>query len=90
MIEADIVEQITQVVTQQRLNEVTLTQLRQTYPSIHFTYCSDDDIHGARPVAEGAEFNLYLVDTRGHCFTLTQDFEHATGVVLAEVVADDS
>lgn len=85
MIETEIVEQIAQFVAQNSLNETTLTELRQTYPSIHFTYCSDDDIHSGRPIKEHPEFNIYLVDTRGHCFTLTSDFDNATGVVLAEV-----
>lgn len=89
MIETEIVTQIAKFVEQHSLSETTLTTLRQTYPSIHFTYCSDDDIHSARPVMEQAEFNIYLVDTRGHCFTLTSDFDNATGIVLAEVVADE-
>ncbi len=87
MIEPEIVDQIAKFVAQQQVNEATLIQLRQTYPSIHFTYCSDDDIHSARPVVEHAEFNIYLVNTSEHCFTLTPDFAKATGIVLAEVVA---
>jgi hypothetical protein len=89
MIDSETIEQITQLVAKQQLSEATLIELRQTYPSIHFTYCSDDDIHSGRPVAEHPTFNVYLVDTRGHCFTLTTDFEHATGVVLAEVATDE-
>jgi len=88
MIEPEIIEQIAKFIEKQQLNEATLTELRQTYPSIHFTYCSDDDIHSARPAIERAEFNIYLVDTSGHCFTLTSDFDKATGIVLAEVVAE--
>jgi stress response protein SCP2 len=88
MIEPEIVDQIAKFVAQQQVNEATLIQLRQTYPSIHFTYCSDDDIHSARPVVEHAEFNIYLVNTSEHCFTLTPNFEQATGMVLAEVVAE--
>jgi len=88
MIEPEIVDQIAKFVAQQQVNEATLIQLRQTYPSIHFTYCSDDDIHSARPVVEHAEFNIYLVNTSEHCFTLTPNFEQATGIVLAEVVAE--
>ncbi|MEZ5671431.1 MAG: DUF6129 family protein [Thiotrichaceae bacterium] len=88
MIAEDIVEQIAKFVEQHSVNEATLVELRQTYPSIHFTYCSEDDIHGARPVVEKSKFNIYLVDTRGHCFTLTKDFDNATGVVIAEVVTE--
>lgn len=86
MIEAEIVAQVAQFVNQHALSETTLVELRQTYPSIHFTYCSDDDIHSGRPVAEHSTFNVYLVDTSGHCFTLTRDFDAATGIVLAEVI----
>lgn len=89
MVEAEIVTQIAKFVEQQSLSEATLTTLRQTYPSIHFTYCSDDDIHSGHPVAEHSTFNIYLVDTRGHCFRLTRDFDGATGIVLAEVTATE-
>lgn len=86
MIEAEIVAQIAKFVEIHSLSEATLIELRQTYPSIHFTYCSDDDIHSGRPVSTQPAFNIYLVDTRGHCFTLTTDFDNATGIVLAEVI----
>jgi hypothetical protein len=88
MITVESIEQITQFIAKRQLSEATLSELRQTYPSIHFTYCSDDDIHSARPVVEHAEFNIYLVNTSEHCFTLTPNFEQATGIVLAEVVAE--
>jgi hypothetical protein len=62
-----------------------LTHLRQVYPGLYFTHCPDDDINDIEPVLRGAGINLYLVDGRQHCLRLTEDFQAATGVVLAVV-----
>ncbi len=66
-------------------SESTLTLLREKYPQIHFTYCMDDDVVAAHPVVEFETFNLYLIDSRNHCLSFTQDQEIATGVVVAEI-----
>ncbi len=50
--------------------------------------CLDDDIVGAEPVLRKMGLNLYLVDSRQHCLRLTEDFQVATGVVLAEVTEE--
>ena len=60
-----------------------LSHLRQVYPGLYFTHCLDDDINDVEPVLRGAGINLYLVDGRQHCLRLTEDFQAATGVVLA-------
>ncbi|MBT3010180.1 MAG: hypothetical protein KUF77_09540 [Candidatus Thiodiazotropha sp. (ex Lucina aurantia)] len=60
-------------------------QLRKRYGDIHFTYCMDDDVIGARPVYEHAGFNLYLVDSSNHCLSITQDMAVASGLVVAEI-----
>ncbi|MES9965652.1 MAG: DUF6129 family protein [Sedimenticola sp.] len=60
-------------------------QLRKRYNDIHFTYCMDDDVIGARPVYEHAGFNLYLVDSSNHCLSFTQDMGVASGLVVAEI-----
>ena len=62
-----------------------LSHLRQVYPGLYFTHCLDDDINDVEPVLRGAGINLYLVDGRQHCLRLTEDFQAATGVVLAVV-----
>ena len=67
------------------LSESMLPGLREQFPGIHFTYCLDDDIIGARPVLQHERFNLYLVDTSSHCFTFTADAALATGIVVAEI-----
>ncbi len=70
------------------VDESTVSVLRQQYQSIHFTYCMDDDLPNNTPVIEHKDFNLYLVDGREHCLCLTNDYEAATGIVVAEVIAD--
>jgi len=74
------------IIAQPMLSEDTVSQLRQHFPDIHFTYCMDDDIAvNAKPVTQHARFNLYLIDSRQHCLSLTNDADIATGVVVAEV-----
>ncbi|MGB2682841.1 MAG: DUF6129 family protein [Candidatus Competibacter sp.] len=65
------------------VDSTTLGQLRQIYPSFYFTQCLDDDINDAEPALRGVGINLYLVDRRQHCLSLTEDFQTASGVVLA-------
>lgn len=70
------------------VNETTVSTLREQYQPIHFTYCMDDDLPNNTPVTEHKEFNLYLIDGREHCLCLTNDYEVATGIVVAEVIPD--
>jgi Family of unknown function (DUF6129) len=70
------------------LSDETVSKLRQDFKPIHFTYCMDDDLPNNTPILENAEFNLYLIDGREHCLCLTQDYDNATGVVVAEVYPD--
>ena len=65
-----------------------LSALRQQFPDIHFTYCMDDDLPNNVPILEKAAFNLYLIDGREHCLCLTNDYELATGIVVAEIIPD--
>ena len=71
------------------LDEGVVTSLRAAYPDIHFTYCLDDDITSGKPVIEDEKFNIYLIDGREHCLCLTNDYDTATGIVIAEVIEDD-
>ncbi|TSA40343.1 MAG: hypothetical protein D4R63_06410 [Methylococcaceae bacterium] len=70
------------------VEESTVSDLRQLYQAIHFTYCMDDDLPNNTPVMEHQDFNLYLIDGREHCLCLTNDFDVATGIVVAEVIPD--
>lgn len=89
MISEENTQAIAAEVSSKGLDYDTVAQLRQSYPDIHFTYCMDDDINSGKPVVESEKFNIYLVDGREHCLCLTNDFDNATGVVLAEVIEED-
>lgn len=89
MISPELLESIAFAIKAQPLNESVVTALRSDYPGIHFTYCMDDDIgNQQQPAFENTAFNLYLVDGREHCMCLTRNYEHASGIVIAEVIAD--
>lgn len=81
--------EISSKIKTQGVDESILSQLRQDYADIHFTYCMDDDIGSYQPMLSEAEFNLYLIDGREHCLCLTNNHEVATGIVIAERVADE-
>ncbi|MGR9086093.1 MAG: DUF6129 family protein [Gammaproteobacteria bacterium] len=88
MITRELLQSIALTVSSQSLNETVVALLRGQYPAIHFTYCMDDDIPAQEPVLACGGFNLYLVDGREHCLCLTRSHEHASGVVIAEVLDD--
>ena len=80
--------EITEEIKTLGLNDSVLSTLRQKYKPIHFTYCMDDDIANAKAIVETDGFNLYLIDGREHCLCLTNDFDIATGIVIAEIIPD--
>jgi hypothetical protein len=68
------------------LNDDALATLKQTWPDLRFTLCSDEDMPARMPpVLQRAGFNLYMVGGGEHCISLTTDMEQAIGVVLAWV-----
>ena len=89
MITMQNAEKIAAEVKNRGLDYDTVAALRTSYPDIHFTYCMDDDITSGKPVLESGAFNVYLIDGREHCLCLTNDFDVATGIVLAEVIEDE-
>jgi hypothetical protein len=86
----EIINRITTMAQNIPLDDVAISTLRETFPEVHFTYCSDDDISGPDPVEEFDAFNLYLVDGNEHCLKFTNNLDSATGVVIAEVYEDDN
>lgn len=88
MISSEQVQRIASAIRAQTLNESVVSALRGEYPGIHFTYCMDDDLPNNEPVLAGESFNIYLVDGREHCLCLTNNYENATGIVIAEVIED--
>ena len=90
MITPEIVDEVAAKVEQQGgASEEVIQTLRASYEGIHFTYCMDDDIINPRPILEKTDFNIYLVDGREHCLCMTNDYDIATGIVVAEVIPDD-
>jgi hypothetical protein len=71
------------------LSSEGLAELRSAFPKIHFTHCMDDDVGSYDAYANRPGYNIYLVDGREHCMKFTSDINHATGLVLAEVIDDD-
>ena len=68
------------------LNDGALASLKQTWPDLRFTVCSDDDMPARMsPALRRERFSLYLVSGSEHCLSLTDDPLQAIGVVLAEV-----
>jgi len=88
MITAEQAQEIANKIEALGVDETTVSELRQQYQPIHFTYCMDDDLPNNAPVIEHKGFNLYLIDGREHCLCLTNDFDAATGIVVAEIIAD--
>lgn len=83
MIEASTLEEITVALGDREIDETVVGDLRQRWPNIHFTCCSEDDIHSGKAVTETDRYSLYLVDSSDHCLALTSDPERATGLVVA-------
>ncbi len=88
MISSEQLQRVAAAIRSQTLNETLVGHLRNEYPGIHFTYCMEDDIPNHEPMLESDGFNLYLVDGREHCLCLTRNYDHASGIVIAEVLAD--
>ena len=89
MIADDVLAKVVAQVDAVGLGEATVTALRQAWPGVHFTFCSEDDIPGRlNPVAEGVGYGVYLVSGAEHCVAFTDHLEAATGLVLAEQSED--
>ncbi len=89
MIEQSLLDEVVARAEHSVLGEALIAELRVAHPGVHFTWCMDDDITvNARPVAEYEAFKLYLVNSSDHCSILTNDLDSASGIVLAEVIAE--
>ena len=65
--------------------------LREQFPGVMFTECSEDDVPARlNPALETPAFLFFLfTNASGHCLEFTGDFEVATGIVVAARVPDD-
>jgi hypothetical protein len=82
----DQVVAVSKAALREGLGETTMNKLRALFPDIHLTYCMDDDVLGVNPILRFLRMNVSLVDGRGHCLTLSESLDAATGLVLAEVI----
>ena len=64
--------------------------LRQRFPELHFTECSEDDVSPRYTAALTVDgYDLYLITgSSGHCLELTNDSDLATGILIASKVND--
>lgn len=65
--------------------------LRQRFPDLHFTECSEDDVSPLYKSALDVDgYNLYLISgASGHCLALTNDAASATGILVAATVDEE-
>ncbi|TCJ11566.1 hypothetical protein EZJ19_15555 [Parasulfuritortus cantonensis] len=90
MIAEDTLAKVVAQVDSVGLGEATITALRQAWPGVHFTYCSEDEVPARlKPVADGRDFGVYLVSGAEHCVAFTDHLEAATGLVLAARSEED-
>jgi len=89
IIDEAMLKDVAKIANSKPVDDTLKEELKQAFPGIRFTLCSEDDIHAGKPVLEAEGFDIYLVGSSDHCLTLTNDFALATGVVIAETWADD-
>jgi len=85
IIDEEMIAHVAKMANGKAVDETLKTELKQAFPGIRFTLCSEDDINTGKPVHESEGFAIYLVGSSDHCMTLTNDYALATGIVIAEV-----
>ncbi len=65
--------------------------LRQRFPDLHFSECSEDDVSPRfQPALSVSGYDLYLISgASGHCLEFTHDAAGATGILVAAKVDDE-
>lgn len=83
-------EQLAAVTAAARL-DAGIAAMRQQFPALHFSACSEDDVSPRyHPASDADGHHLYLIaGASGHCLELTNDPDIATGILLAEKVDAD-
>jgi hypothetical protein len=82
--------QLVQVGEAVRLN-AGIALLRQRFPELYFSECSDEDVSPRYQAALSLNsHHLYLVTgASGHCLELTSEYESASGILLAARVDEE-
>jgi hypothetical protein len=88
VIDEEMIARVATLANGKVIDDVLKDELKQAFPGIRFTLCSEDDINAGKPVLESQGFDIYLVGSSDHCLTLTNDYSLATGVVIAETYED--
>ncbi|MGM0594523.1 MAG: DUF6129 family protein [Pseudomonadota bacterium] len=89
IINQELVSTVARMAADKSIDDLLKQELKRHFPGVRFTLCSEDDIHAGSPVYSCDAFEIYLVGSSDSCLTLTNDFSLATGVVIAEVLADE-
>lgn len=91
MITQDFLKQVCGALAHGKMHEPGVdAALREAFPGIPFTLCSDNDIPSRlQPMARGEGFALYGINTGGHCAALTSAADCATGIAIALTDDDD-
>lgn len=78
-------------VAEATLLDARAASMRQRFPDLHFTECSEDDVSPRYQAAFSVEgYDLYLISgATGHCLALTNDANAATGILIAAKVDDE-
>ncbi len=65
--------------------------LRQRFPELHFSECSEDDVSPRYKAAFSVDgYDLfYISGATGHCLEVTNDPQIATGILIASKVDDE-
>ncbi len=63
--------------------------LRQRFPDLHFTECSEDSPR-YKAAFTVEVYDLFLISgATGHCLEVTNDADRATGILIASKVDDE-
>jgi Family of unknown function (DUF6129) len=66
------------------------SRLRARFPARRFTECSADDLGDQEPYLRRPGYQIHLLESSGHCLSLTQHVEAAIGLVLASTDGDEA
>ncbi len=84
-ISVELLERVATAVTP----DIGEAELRQKFPGVRITVCSDDDIPARLEAAhETAVARFYYFDASEHCVKLSDDAESASGIVVGLIGED--